>query len=578
MKEREKGFIYSRILAVLVFAVVFIMGTNLTGKEVYADRVFTEGGEDTWNVGEQEYFVCSSPVESYLLENDDHSYTRVETRSDKIIVEQYSKSFKFIKTIKEVPMELPRFGGFYAGKDANYFVFGQDNLKEKKSVEVYRVVKYSKSWKRLGDCGLYDCNTIVPFDAGSLRFAESGKMLYIRTCHQMYTSADGLNHQANLTMSVDTKAMRITDSYYGVSYVGKGYVSHSFNQFIKVNDKELLAVDHGDAYPRSVVLIRYEKHAGEEQFTGSCDHVNLLEFKGKIGENETGASVGGFEIGDGTYLVAGNNVNYRGVRNVFVSVTNQSDLNDTRLIYLTNYKERSASTPILVKVSDEKFLVLWTLTDQLGNGNTEDVFYVWIDQYGKKIGEIQSMKGRLSDCQPIVAHGKIVWYSTLGSTPIVCSMPADGSKPVNNAITGETYTIGKLTYRVLKNTKNTKTVSVEQAVDTKATKITVPAEVKIYNETFKVTEIGDRAFYYCFPLKSLTIGKNVRKIGAEMTYLWDSDVRTVVIKSKVLSEVGEDSFQGMKRCTIKVPKSRLAKYKKLLKNKGQQPKVKIIGY
>lgn len=81
MKEREKGFIYSRILAVLVFAVVFIMGTNLTGKEVYADRVFTEGGAVTWNASGQDYFNYSRPVKSYLYENEDHSFTRVEADS-----------------------------------------------------------------------------------------------------------------------------------------------------------------------------------------------------------------------------------------------------------------------------------------------------------------------------------------------------------------------------------------------------------------------------------------------------------------------------------------------------------------
>ena len=578
MKERKKGHVYARMLAVLVFTAALFSEINPSCKQVYAKRVATKGGVVTENAGQQDYYIWSRPVTSYLFENDDHSYTRVEVNSGKIIVEQYSKSLKYKKTLKEVPMELSTFGGFYAGKDGNYFVFGQNNPKEKKSVEVYRVVKYSKSWKRIGDCGLYDCNTTVPFDAGSLRFAESGKMLYIRTCHEMYTSEDGLNHQANLTMSVDTDAMKITDSYSSVMNVGYGYVSHSFNQFIKVNNNELVAVDHGDAYPRSIALIRYDKPAGEEQFTGNCDHVDLLKFKGKIGDNYTGASVGGFEISDSTYLVVGNNANQKDVRNVFVSVTNQSKLNDTKLIYLTNYTKKTASTPMLVKVSDERFLVLWEVTDRKDNGNLNEVFYVWIDQHGNKIGEIQSVKGRLSDCQPIVANDQVTWYYTLETTPIMCSIPADGSKPVNNAITGDTYNVGKLTYRVLKNTKDTKTVSVDQVVDTKVTKITVPDEVKINNETYKVTEIGVNAFYYCHKLKSLTIGANVKKIDLEMTSLWDTALTKVVIKSKGLTKVGDYSFQAMQKGTIKVPKSKLAAYKKLLANKGQERGVKIIGF
>ena len=122
---------------------------------------------------------------------------------------------------------------------------------------VIRVVKYSKDWKRLGQTSLRGANTTIPFDAGSLRCAEYGDYLYIRTCHEMYASSrDGKNHQANLTLTVRQSDMRLTDTYYIVMNNSVGYVSHSFNQFVLIDqERNIVTLDHGDAYPRSIVLM-----------------------------------------------------------------------------------------------------------------------------------------------------------------------------------------------------------------------------------------------------------------------------------------------------------------------------------
>ena len=83
-------------------------------------------------------------------------------------------------------------------------------------------------------------------------------MLYITTSHQMFKSKDGLNHQSNLLIGIRESDMAITDSRYEVLYAATGYVSHSFNQFILVDDSgRLVTMDHGDAYPRSAVLFQY---------------------------------------------------------------------------------------------------------------------------------------------------------------------------------------------------------------------------------------------------------------------------------------------------------------------------------
>ena len=53
-------------------------------------------------------------------------------------------------------------------------------------------------------------------------------------------------------------------------------------------------------------------------------------------------------------------------------------------------------------------------------------------------------------------------------------------------------------------------------------------------------------------------------------------LKTIDIKSTVLSKVGAKAFSGINaKATIKVPKKKLAAYKKVLKGKGQGKRVRI---
>ena len=59
----------------------------------------------------------------------------------------------------------------------------------------------------------------------------------------MYTSDDGLNHQANMSFQIDISSMEVLYSAYEVANVLTGYVSHSFDQYITVDDGEIVALD-----------------------------------------------------------------------------------------------------------------------------------------------------------------------------------------------------------------------------------------------------------------------------------------------------------------------------------------------
>lgn len=367
------------------------------------------------NAETQNYSRWASTIKSHLVTTADGKLMRVQADAvdGYYLVEYYDTEYNIQSTVK-VAQELSIFGGFYE-TDSNYYILsGQTNTDEDDSVECYRITKYDKNWNKISSTGLSDCNTTVPFDAGSARFAECGKYLLIRTCHEMYTSSDGYNHQANVTIQLDTEAMEITDSYTVVMNSSYGYVSHSFNQFIQIEDNKIVAIDHGDAYPRSIALLKYQTDVTGGTFTPSyykqCDVVNLLEFPGNTGENVTGASVGGFEISNTSYLTAYNSVIQdesnltRSTRNIYVSSYNKTTSENT-IKQITNFAEgeASASTPQLVKLSDSEFILLWSRS-----GN---VYYAKLDSDGDIVGDIQTMSdAQLSDCVPVVSNNKLIWY------------------------------------------------------------------------------------------------------------------------------------------------------------------------
>ncbi|MBE6002411.1 MAG: hypothetical protein E7239_13760 [Sarcina sp.] len=100
----------------------------------------------------------------------------------------------------------------------------RENVCSKACKEVIRIVRYSRIWIRQGAASICGENTSAPFDAGSASLTEKNGMLYLRTCHQMYASADGRRHQANLTAAIRESDMTVTWINSGVSSAGTGYL------------------------------------------------------------------------------------------------------------------------------------------------------------------------------------------------------------------------------------------------------------------------------------------------------------------------------------------------------------------
>lgn len=403
-------------------------------------------GTESKNINQQEYTNgrrWSKTVKSYLYENENGGLTRVEYVNDQVLIEDYDDAF-ILRSSKTIAPELPIWGGFFAGEDFNFLIFGQDNKEEDNGKEVIRVVKYDKNWHQLGKTSLYGANTTEIFSAGSLRCDEYGGWLYVRTCHKMYTGSDGLNHQANLMLAVRQSDMTITDSFFLVE-ANVGYVSHSFNQFILVDhDGHIVTLDHGDAYPRGALLQRYVRAAGQESFqsdiiwsptgdgtyTGSTEETEILTFPtAEVHYNDTGASLGGLAETSNGYVAAYNfdgTASDRGKdnRDMYLGFVNK-ELNKTTSVRLTNGTDTSA--PQLVSTGLDGGYVMWN--EHISSVSGDTLYYTAYDANGQ-VDDIKSATASLSDCKPVYWNGKAVWYVTDNSAPVFFLLDSAGVQTV----------------------------------------------------------------------------------------------------------------------------------------------------
>lgn len=407
------------------------------------------------NKGAHEYINgrrWAQSVKSYLYENQSGGLTRVEYIKDHVVVEDYDRAFALLSS-RTIQPELPVWGGFFAGEDYNYLVFGQNNKEENNSTEVIRVVQYDKDWNRLGLASLRGANTIEPFEAGSVRFAEYKGYLYIHTSHKMYTSDDGLNHQASVSILVRQKDMKITDSAYEVG--GPGYVSHSFNQFILIDQEHnIVTLDHGDAYPRAAVLHRFIAKAGQDSFHQEKRvpaeqpgwYYIVYEDEAEVKAlptaaqhyNDTGCGLGGFAETSKGYVTAyqfdGTASNLgEDSRDLYLAFTDKN-LSGSSSVRLT--VGENVSNPHLAPTGLDGGYVLWNTVDQSSWYTAEfnDTLYFAPYDAGGKAGQVRTAQAVLSDCQPILWNGKVVWYTTDNSAPVFYLLDGEGVTTASPAL------------------------------------------------------------------------------------------------------------------------------------------------
>lgn len=170
-------------------------------------------------------------------------------------------------------------------------------------------------------------------------------------------------------------------------------------------------------------------------------------------------------------------------------------------------------------------------------------------------------------------------------TPAVGTRITDESTKAVYQVTQSSETGGTVTYVKANKAAAKADVPAVVTIAGKAYKVTAIAKnafannkkIKTVTIGKNVTMIGDKAFYKCTKLSKITIPAGVKKIGKQ-AFSGCKNLKSITIKTTKLTNktVGSKAFKGIhKKAVIKVPKKKLAAYKKLLKSKGVGSKAKI---
>lgn len=484
-------------------------------------------------------------IVSSQIHYDGNNIVRAEIAENIVHVEVFDKNYN-LKSTKAIDGELEYICGVHFGNSYNFIVCAQTNPQESDAREVVRIIKYSKSWQRIGSTSIYGANTYIFADAGSLRFSEYGKYLYVRSCHEMYISADGKHHQANMTFVLDTSSMTITDDDYAVSNNSNGYVSHSFNQFIATDEdtNSIIAVDHGDAHPRSIIMFRYDNQLGASALSYPSN-VTILSICGTSGDNITGVSVSDLIVTDNNYIVAFNSTPQDDIsvtRNAYLAIVpkNSFKTESVKIIKLTDYTGKDnvvCGYPYITDIGNGKYSVVWEAnksTDTINN-----VYYTTIDENGNLLTNVKSFEAYLSDCEPVCIDGKTVWYSTFNSEPVFyyvsytgAGVECDKYEPVKNK-----FQVAQWEYSEYFSDDSELILNIDYTTNASITSINATSDTYIigYSSiglTIKISTYNNAGTYYCYV--TMSDGKIIKK---------EIVVKDVAEKNSTPSGDGNHSFR-----------------------------------
>ena len=380
----------------------------------------------TNNIHDNDYTGRKRVANCYVVDNKNATFSRVENMGDIVLIETYNSGLTLLGQ-SFIGMELPVFGGFWGGAAYNYVIFGQDNPEMDNNKEVLRLVRFDKAWNRLGSVSVYGANTLYPFYGCNTDFTEYGDAVYVRMGHMTYSG-----QQAVMTIAArnsDNALLQVQCDIGGTTY---GTVENSAATFIEACDGEVSFVDHCLGSPRAVTAGKYTIPAGAD-FASWCYNADVLSLRGGAGADTPGTSIGGYEVSGQYRLIFGVTDPYDGSspnRNIFIATVPKNSYysDEVRIAYATGYAYgdmESAMTPYVVKINSDQFVVIWENRNGYAESNT--VNWVFVNGSGQLTSQIYSMTGCLSDCQPILFNGKIVWYTTNAANCTVYSFSASNS-------------------------------------------------------------------------------------------------------------------------------------------------------
>jgi len=148
--------------------------------------------------------------------------------------------------------------------------------------------------------------------------------------------------------------------------------------------------------------------------------------------------------------------------------------------------------------------------------------------------------------------------------------PISGGPTIHYPKLGGLWGVPLFRYTIAKKTDTVREVTLKSIQGTEKSRksLTIPDTVTIAKKVYKVVGIEKNAFKGMKKLKTVIVGKNVKKIDKN-SFKNCMKLTTVKIKSRNCSFSGKGIWKGTsKKLTVKVPKSSLKKMRKRLKKTG----------
>jgi len=324
-----------------------------------------------------------------------------------------------------------------------YVLSGQANPQERGEAEVLRVSRYSPGLAHLGSAGIRSdavAEAVVgvrtPFLGGSADLALDGTTLVVHTSREMHTHVDGLNHQANVTLVLDTTTMT------GLAQAKIAYASHSFNQLLAVVGGRRVLVDHGDAFPRTLRMVVAAPGASPRTYT-------LATLAGTVGDNVTGATVNGLAVSGQVAAVAGlssphdhavagveglvDNAAGQKASNVYVALVDVV-AGTQSFVWLTDNHPTTSTTmvgqPSITALPSGDFAVLFHAATQTADGRfLRRTHYRLVSPSGVVLARAElAPTAHLPTSPPVTVGDRLVWVAPPESTARLASVDGDGTR------------------------------------------------------------------------------------------------------------------------------------------------------
>ncbi|MCF0132686.1 MAG: Ig-like domain-containing protein [Blautia sp.] len=486
--------------------------------------------------------VGSGGIRTEAMVATANGFCRVVCKNGVIYAEDYDKACQLIRK-KPIAMELPVYGGFFAGKNAYFIAEGQYNTEEDDNKEVIRVIKYDFNWNRLGAASIssgesYFAKVRYPFDAGCCEMEETGGMLYLVTGHEGYVDEEvGQGHQGFLGIRINESTMKGEIVDYDLW--------HSFAQYIKAKDEDHIFVAELSEGSRCAELSMGDKDSLRRNV------INILPYGGtrtSAWAIPTFATVDGIELSANNVITVGTSIDqsrydaiYNGeaarAYNLYITVTPIQNFTETatKVIWLTNYTQTKDFTGVrITKINDNRFVIYWEeeynssddeLPDPEDQLSDHTLHCQYIDGEGNKIGKEYIRRTAISGSNAVSSGDKVIY--TASSNNRVGFYNIDDNE---NDFKQKSYNVigNNLTWNIKNGVLTVSGTGPMYPIDPEVTNsggdyiatYNSASAWRRYSDKIQeivvekgVTTISDHAFYNLANVRKVTIADTVKEIG-----------------------------------------------------------------